>query len=96
MRKIKAEELERYCARYGQNLVLAIQERFPAVDGIHQVPVDDWFAMARAARRSLGLGDVVAAIAQPIAKAIDAVAHTNIQNCGGCKKRRAALNRIHL
>ncbi len=44
----------------------------------------------------LGLGDAVAAIAQPIAKAIDAVAHTNIQNCGGCKKRREMLNRIHL
>jgi hypothetical protein len=43
-----------------------------------------------------GLGDLVASIAQPIAKAIDAVAHTNIQNCGGCKKRREMLNRIHL
>jgi hypothetical protein len=47
-------------------------------------------------RKRRGIGDVVHAIAQPIAKAIDAVAHTNIQNCGGCKKRRAALNRIHL
>lgn len=46
--------------------------------------------------KKLGLGDVVHAIAQPIAKAIDAVAHTDIQNCGGCKKRRELLNRIHL
>lgn len=42
------------------------------------------------------LGDAVAMVAQPIAKAIDAVAHTNLQNCGGCKKRREMLNRIRL
>ena len=39
-----------------------------------------------------GLGDVVHSIAQPIAKAIDAVAGTNIQGCGACAKRRAMLN----
>ena len=39
-----------------------------------------------------GLGDVLAAVAQPVAKAIDAVAGTQIQTCGGCAKRRAALN----
>ena len=41
-----------------------------------------------------GLGDAVAIIAQPIARAIDAVAGTHIQTCGGCAKRRSALNRI--
>jgi hypothetical protein len=40
------------------------------------------------------LGDKVAAVAQPIAKAIDAVAGTKIQECGGCKRRQEALNRI--
>ena len=34
------------------------------------------------------LGDVVEKVAKPIAKAIDAVAGTKIQNCGGCNKRR--------
>lgn len=43
---------------------------------------------------SFGLGDAVASIAQPIAKAIDAVAGTNVQNCGGCKKRQEALNKM--
>jgi hypothetical protein len=41
-----------------------------------------------------GLGDVVHAIAQPIAKAIDKVAKTNLQNCGACAKRRETLNQI--
>lgn len=41
-----------------------------------------------------GLGDAVAAIAQPIARAIDSVAGTNIQQCGGCKKRQEALNKL--
>lgn len=41
-----------------------------------------------------GLGDLVATVAQPIARAIDTVAGTNIKGCGGCAKRRAALNRL--
>jgi len=43
-----------------------------------------------------GLGDLVAAVAQPIARVIDAAAGTKLAECGGCAKRRAALNRIHL
>lgn len=46
-----------------------------------------------------GLGDIVAAVAQPVAGAIDAVAaavgvKTNVKGCGGCKKRRDRLNRL--
>jgi len=51
-------------------------------------------AVRTAARR--GLGDLVAAVAQPIARVIDAAAGTKLAECGGCKQRRAALNRIHL
>lgn len=40
-----------------------------------------------------GAGDVVAAVAQPIARAIDRVAGTNIAGCGGCKKRQESLNK---
>ena len=40
----------------------------------------------------IGLGDVVAVVAQPIAKVIDAVAGTNVAGCGSCAKRQAALN----
>jgi hypothetical protein len=43
-------------------------------------------------KKYAGLGDAVAAVAQPIAKAIDAVAGTNVAGCGGCAKRQAALN----
>jgi hypothetical protein len=46
------------------------------------------------AREILGLGDAVAMVAQPIARAIDRVAGTNIQNCGGCKQRQEMLNRL--
>lgn len=42
---------------------------------------------------SMGLGDIVEKIAQPIAKAIDSVANTDIQNCGACKKRKEYLNK---
>lgn len=40
-----------------------------------------------------GAGDVVAAVAQPIARVIDRVAGTRVAECGGCKKRHEALNR---
>lgn len=39
-----------------------------------------------------GLGDVVHAIAQPIAGAIDSVLGTNIRGCWTCAGRREALN----
>lgn len=45
-------------------------------------------------KRVNGLGDIVYRAAQPIAKAIDATIGTNIQNCGGCKKRRDKLNEM--
>ena len=40
----------------------------------------------------LGVGDQVERIAQPIAKVIDKVLGTKIQECGGCKRRRDRLN----
>lgn len=39
-----------------------------------------------------GLGDIVSKVAQPIARVIDKVAGTDIEHCGGCAKRRDALN----
>lgn len=41
-----------------------------------------------------GAGDVVAAVAQPIAAAIDKIAGTDLVNCRGCKKRQETLNRL--
>ncbi len=43
--------------------------------------------------QSKGLGDLVHKVAQPIAKVIDETLGTKIQKCGGCAKRREALNR---
>jgi hypothetical protein len=45
-----------------------------------------------ARKQHRGLGDVVAAMAQPIAGALDAVLGTDLQNCGGCKERQELLN----
>ena len=47
-------------------------------------------------RRMRGLGDAVHAVANPIARAIDAVAGTDIQHCKGCVGdggRRDRLNK---
>lgn len=40
-----------------------------------------------------GLGDIVHAVANPVAKVVDRVAGTNLQGCESCAKRREALNR---
>lgn len=42
-------------------------------------------------RKSFGLGDAVAAVAQPIARALGLP-----EDCEPCKRRRAKLNRIRL
>lgn len=41
-----------------------------------------------------GIGDIIHKITSPFAIAIDGTLGTNIQNCGGCKKRREALNKL--
>ena len=48
---------------------------------------------AKTRRPIRGLGDVVEKLAQPVAKLIDSVAGTDLQNCSGCEKRRQALNK---
>lgn len=57
---------------------------------------EDWSALTMQFRkpRPFGLGDAVAAVAHPIAGAIDAVLGTNVKGCAGCAQRREALNRV--
>lgn len=42
------------------------------------------------------LGDAVHFVAQPIAKTIDLVFRTNLQNCSACAKRREYLNNMSI
>lgn len=44
------------------------------------------------AKKYRGLGDVVAAVAQPIARTIDRHLGTAIEHCVGCAARRRNLN----
>ena len=41
-----------------------------------------------------GLGDLVSSVAQPIARASDAIFKTNLVGCEPCAKRREALNKF--
>ena len=41
-----------------------------------------------------GLGDAVALVAKPVARAIDRAAGTNLENCKPCAARRAKLNAV--
>ena len=42
----------------------------------------------------VGLGDLIHAVAQPVAREVDRVAGTNLAGCGSCQKRRQRLNRM--
>jgi hypothetical protein len=46
----------------------------------------------RRPRKLRGLGDAFALVAQPTARIIDAIAGTNLKNCGACKSRQADWN----
>lgn len=41
-----------------------------------------------------GLGDVVAHVAKPIARALDQVLGTHLQDCRHCEERRETLNKL--
>lgn len=45
-------------------------------------------------QKSRGLGDLVSSIADPIARLSDAMLGTKLVGCGGCAKRKAALNKL--
>lgn len=44
--------------------------------------------------KPLGLGDAVALIAEPIARALDATTGTRLVKCSKCAQRKAALNAV--
>jgi hypothetical protein len=60
----------------------------------HRIAQDspDWKGVDAIQPETIGLGDRIEKIAQPIARVIDKIAGTNIQGCGACQKRKEYLN----
>lgn len=76
------------------------QDKFEAAgayagDGFFEIEREKFRELTRT-HRSTGLGDIVARFADPIATAVDAVAGTDLKNCGGCAKRREILNKFQI
>ena len=73
-----------------------VRSTIPHADPCTACPEMVWHALGDCEKTPppelLGLGDAVALVAQPIARVLDAVLGTNVQGCGGCKARQAALN----
>jgi hypothetical protein len=46
------------------------------------------------AKYPAGLGDIVERAAKPIARLMDKLMGTDLENCGGCEGRRQALNEM--
>lgn len=69
-------------------------------DGGNACPQGFWMAYHTFVKTKWrGAGDAVAAVAQPVAGAIDRIAkmagkRTNVKGCSGCKKRREMLNHL--
>lgn len=61
-----------------------------------EISSNDYIALIKKynPERMKGMGDLVAKVAQPIAKGLDRIFGTNIQGCGGCKKRQEKLNEL--
>ncbi len=77
------------------DLLFAVKKFYKVVGGRPvEISEAEFHAKQPNSPKSFGLGDAVAALANPIAKAIDAVVGTKIVGCGGCAQRQAALNKM--
>ncbi len=70
------------------------------VEGDNACPIGSWQAYKTFIKvQWKGAGDAVAAVAQPVAGAIDRVARafgkkTNVKGCSSCRKRKEMLNHL--
>jgi hypothetical protein len=95
--KIKLDRIPVFCATRESGFMDAVLAAGKTIDGEFRIDSEDWQRLTvihRKHKKPFGLGDAVATVAQPIARAIDAVAGTKIAECGGCSQRRDALNRL--
>ena len=75
-----------FIRRNGKN-VSVTEAEFAAHQAAHQ-------AAQPAPPKPRGLGDLVALLAEPIARASDAALGTHLVGCNSCAERRAALNKL--
>lgn len=61
-------------------------------EGDNACPINRWKEYKEYKKK--GFGDIVEAVAKPIAGAIDAVAGTKLKGCGACARRRELLNQM--
>ena len=84
----------------GCELACAVRASIAHADPCAACPTNVWHAFGNCEASATpptelrGLGDAVAVVAQPIARAIDRALGTNVAGCGGCKARQAALNKV--
>lgn len=62
----------------------------PVNDTTYEISDEAYLAILT--KHTPGLGDVVASVAQPVARAIDAILGTNVAGCAKCKARQEWLN----
>jgi hypothetical protein len=99
MKKISVEKLEKVKDQRPEGYVKAVQESGFLRDGFYYLENHEWEMLQRhylvaSKAKPRGLGDVVAKFAKPIARTIDRVAGTNLENCTPCKKRQEKLNQM--
>lgn len=96
----KKERFDAYCSRFPEQFriealaVATVKDDSILISDNAMLSLRSRFSLVNKRRANFGLGDAVAAIANPIARAMDATLGTKIEGCGGCARRREALNQI--
>jgi len=88
--RITRQRLDRLRSVLGPALAAQLQSRLDSA-GEFCLSAAEWAALRKGAA-PVGLGDIVASVAQPIARLSDSVLGTRLAECGGCKQRQARLN----
>lgn len=104
------DRFEDYCSRFGPAFRAELITAATFTDDAVSIPAEHLAEMARRYRphprphpkhpatpppeKPRGLGDLVATLAEPIARFSDAHLGTHLVGCQSCAERRAALNRL--
>jgi hypothetical protein len=92
--KISIEKLRQKAAERPAGYLEDVLASGKAVDGWLQITPEAYQALTKkySPERLRGLGDTVALIAKPVARAIDKIVGTDLERCPACAQRRAKLN----
>lgn len=96
--KFPAKDLSNHCSNRAPGFREAVMKACQIENENIVIEGEQWAKIAREhfqiPKKTFGLGDAVAALANPIARASDAIFGTSLVGCSSCAERQAALNKL--